>query len=419
MSWLIEVDVTRKDLAFFHARFRTTPITIGSAVDNDVVLSGRQVRAHHAVLNLAGGGLEWRDASDGGSRLHGQSMGERTDLGLRNQVEISPFTIDLRLTTTHKIDGPETSVIELDSDEPDSDGPDFESPDTRPIIEAVELVEPPADLVNTAGEAQAEPADEPAPKANDSSTQRLEKPISATHDAHPLLVVTDGPRRLAGQRLKLPPAAELVLGRGADCHLRIADPAVSRRHAAIRRDAEDRCHLHDLGSVNGLFVNGEQILEVVLEDGDEIRLGTLSLTFLAAAGNGRWASAAGPLHAGIVRCERQAEEPAVIALHGRIENRGSESLATVLEDALTDEYLLWLIIDAKQVRRLGQAVLGLLAAADHELCLRGGGVLLAGAPATVRQQVAASALAARLRGRLVADRDAAFERASEITPADG
>ncbi len=72
---------------------------------------------------------------------------------------------------------------------------------------------------------------------------------------------------------------EIVLGRSPDCHITIEDPLISRRHArlAIR---DDKVFVSDLGSRNGVRVNGRVIdAELEVRDGDRIRLGTQELLF--------------------------------------------------------------------------------------------------------------------------------------------
>ncbi|HBQ16764.1 MAG TPA: hypothetical protein DEF51_38405, partial [Myxococcales bacterium] len=67
---------------------------------------------------------------------------------------------------------------------------------------------------------------------------------------------------------------EVVLGRSPDCHITIEDPLISRRHAKISI-REEEAKIADLGSRNGVRVNGRSIDEEhVLSDGDRIRLGT-------------------------------------------------------------------------------------------------------------------------------------------------
>jgi hypothetical protein len=72
---------------------------------------------------------------------------------------------------------------------------------------------------------------------------------------------------------------EVILGRSPECHITIEDPLISRRHACIAvRD--NRAFVSDLGSRNGVRVNGRPIDgEVELKDGDRVRLGTQELLF--------------------------------------------------------------------------------------------------------------------------------------------
>jgi hypothetical protein len=60
-----------------------------------------------------------------------------------------------------------------------------------------------------------------------------------------------------GHRFELRPG-ELVIGRSAGCHLVLDDALVSRRHARVVVTAQDVV-LEDLGSANGVFVNGERV----------------------------------------------------------------------------------------------------------------------------------------------------------------
>jgi hypothetical protein len=83
-----------------------------------------------------------------------------------------------------------------------------------------------------------------------------------------------------GERLPLAPPG-IVVGRGNDADLRVNDPGVSRRHAEFRV-AEDangpRVSVHDLGSTNGVLVNGKRVEDATLADGAVIRIGNTTLT---------------------------------------------------------------------------------------------------------------------------------------------
>jgi DNA-binding winged helix-turn-helix (wHTH) protein len=82
---------------------------------------------------------------------------------------------------------------------------------------------------------------------------------------------------------------ENVLGRVEDAAAWIESDSVSRRHARLTISG-DRAVVEDLGSKNGTFLNGRRIEKPqVLSDGDEIRLGQVTLTFyrLSAANSTR------------------------------------------------------------------------------------------------------------------------------------
>ena len=58
----------------------------------------------------------------------------------------------------------------------------------------------------------------------------------------------------------------------------LADPAVSRKHAGIRK-VNGLYELADLGSTNGVYVNGHKVPKKTLEPGDIIRVGNTEAVF--------------------------------------------------------------------------------------------------------------------------------------------
>jgi hypothetical protein len=58
----------------------------------------------------------------------------------------------------------------------------------------------------------------------------------------------------------------------------LADPAVSRKHAGIRK-VDSNYELADLGSTNGIYVNGHKVPKKTLEPGDIIRVGNTEAVF--------------------------------------------------------------------------------------------------------------------------------------------
>lgn len=85
---------------------------------------------------------------------------------------------------------------------------------------------------------------------------------------------------LNGQNLPLTPPG-ILIGRANDADLRLDDPGVSRRHAEVRvieTATGPRVSLHDLGSTNGVLVNGKRVEQATLADGAAIRIGNTTLT---------------------------------------------------------------------------------------------------------------------------------------------
>jgi pSer/pThr/pTyr-binding forkhead associated (FHA) protein len=68
----------------------------------------------------------------------------------------------------------------------------------------------------------------------------------------------------------------MVIGRGRGADIVIAEPTMSRAHAAIGFDGA-HFFVQDLGSTNGTRVNGSREQKAVLKNGDEVQLGKLAL----------------------------------------------------------------------------------------------------------------------------------------------
>ena len=82
----------------------------------------------------------------------------------------------------------------------------------------------------------------------------------------------------------------VVIGRGSEADLRINDPGVSRRHVEIRVQADDtrtEVSAVDLGSTNGMLVNGSRVRQAVLDDGGTIKIGNTTMTVRLLPHDGR------------------------------------------------------------------------------------------------------------------------------------
>ena len=89
----------------------------------------------------------------------------------------------------------------------------------------------------------------------------------------------------AGQTREVPiTEPEFLIGRGADCDLRLRDSSVSRHHCTLRISGGEATVV-DLGSSNGTFVNGQRVRSSApVRNGDELKVG--SCAFVLDLGEG-------------------------------------------------------------------------------------------------------------------------------------
>jgi hypothetical protein len=130
------------------------------------------------------------------------------------------------------------------------------------------------------GDSQPEPVARPQPpdaggrtmiySTAERAAEQLQEP--ARSEQRTALLLMDGKRLVVG-------AAGATMGRSRQCEVMVDDPNVSRQHAEIRPRGGSWV-VTDLGSTNGSRLNGRRLEQpTVLKPGDEIELGTTTLTF--------------------------------------------------------------------------------------------------------------------------------------------
>ena len=98
-----------------------------------------------------------------------------------------------------------------------------------------------------------------------------EPPAPARPAAEPaILTVGEQPHELGIE--------PVVLGRSKDCDIQILDPNVSRRHAEVVLRAGSYVVV-DLGSTNGIEVDGKRVDELALESGSRFTIGATEVVF--------------------------------------------------------------------------------------------------------------------------------------------
>ncbi len=80
-----------------------------------------------------------------------------------------------------------------------------------------------------------------------------------------LLSLTDGPSILVDKPI-------LLFGRHEECDVQLNSKKVSRRHCVMAQ-VNDYLVVRDLGSTNGIRINGERVAEGRLVPGDEVQIG--------------------------------------------------------------------------------------------------------------------------------------------------
>ncbi len=110
----------------------------------------------------------------------------------------------------------------------------------------------------------------PFSDARTTETEVVIAPQSAA-PSRPLLTLLTGVN--AGEVFTLE-RPQTVVGRSREAWVRIDAIGVSRRHARILRIGPTRFSIKDLGSTNGVFVNGERVETAELHPGDQVQIGS-------------------------------------------------------------------------------------------------------------------------------------------------
>ncbi len=75
----------------------------------------------------------------------------------------------------------------------------------------------------------------------------------------------------------------VTIGRGTDADLRINDPGISRRHAMLNVADDGTLSITDLGSTNGIVINGQRVREAALSIGSRIEIGSTRMSITSTA----------------------------------------------------------------------------------------------------------------------------------------
>ncbi len=202
-------------------------ITIGRKEGNTIRLTERNVSRRHARLRKADGAFRIEDlGSYNGIKINGHRVQGEVELGAGDQISIGDYQLAVQM-----------------------DGVDAPTAETTAAVAA-----PISDDAATA--LIAAPSAEPVPPAR--------------------IVMLSPPAPGAEFALSRP---RVRIGRAEDLDVWVNHRSISREHAEITREG-DRFHLRDLGSANGMRLNGAEVKDAVLEAGDTMELGQVRFRFV-------------------------------------------------------------------------------------------------------------------------------------------
>lgn len=249
------------------------PLRIGRSADNDIVLPDHRVSGHHAEI-ARGSGSDWRyvdSSSNGtyrdGARIESVTLDRPVVLDLvPYRVEISPVGLEDGVEATVGFDG----LIEPESSPP---GPSLAPPQDGDLASTVVDGEKVSEAESLEGENPpailpvSPPAEPKAPRAAPGPLLR--------HRKVPVVRVRIDAGLQAGSSVLLRhfPA---TIGRLEDCHFRVLDPTVSRRHAEIRVDGGGMTMVN-LSEDNRVVAGG-----VSIRSGESARIGFVSTVELGS-----------------------------------------------------------------------------------------------------------------------------------------
>lgn len=149
--------------------------------------------------------------------------------------------------------------------------------------------------------------------SNDASKPTTEYVEHATGDrGTPYLEIIKGAPVAAPARLSV---GTIVLGRDDAADVAYPVDGVSRKHARLMIAADGDIRVVDLASRNGTYLNGRRVEEASLRDGDELRLGpvTLRVMFVGGTGNSATMRSEAPVAADLPLSARELEVAQLVA----------------------------------------------------------------------------------------------------------
>jgi pSer/pThr/pTyr-binding forkhead associated (FHA) protein len=258
-------------------------ITIGRKEGNTIRLTERNVSRRHAKLTKTNGRIFLEDlGSYNGIKVNGSKIDDRTTIGEGDRIQIGDYVLALKVDAqAEKKADPfdEMKTIPMEREEVEANIQEHEAaaaaespPSPQPAQQSAQPQAEPA---------AAQPAKSPAPAGADGAAEKETRPDLAEEAAvegpFGRLVILSNPLR--GSEYKLDKKG-MVIGRWPENDIVVDHASISRNHAKIVNE-DGRYSIVDMGSQNGVLVNGDKYDRVELRKGDMIDLGHVRFRFVA------------------------------------------------------------------------------------------------------------------------------------------
>jgi pSer/pThr/pTyr-binding forkhead associated (FHA) protein len=228
-------------------------VTIGRKEGNTIRLTERNISRRHVQLLRIGGVYKLRDLdSYNGVLVNGRKVEGESTITSGDQIQLGDYTIlveeEAGVRSGAAMSGP--SALPASTLNTGASG--------APLSHSVSL----------------------APAAPHGTATEHSQPVTSRRPTVPARIVMLTPPA-SGAEFVLPTDAAARLGRSDEVDCPINHRSVSREHAEIR-PLGDQFVIEDLGSANGVTINGRSSKKAELRSGDIIELGQVVFRFVAA-----------------------------------------------------------------------------------------------------------------------------------------
>jgi pSer/pThr/pTyr-binding forkhead associated (FHA) protein len=227
-------------------------VTIGRKEGNTIRLTERNISRRHVQLVRVGGIYKLRDLdSYNGVLVNGRKVEGESTITSGDQIQLGDYTILVEEEVSARSGAPSHQAHQ-------ASGPAALPASAAPMSASVSL----------------------APAAPFVSAHEPVQPLTSRRPTVPARIVMLTPPA-SGAEFVLPTDAAARLGRSDEVDCPINHRSVSREHAEIR-PMGDQFVIEDLGSANGVTINGRSSKKAELRSGDIIELGQVVFRFVAA-----------------------------------------------------------------------------------------------------------------------------------------